>query len=64
MGSGYIQILSRNVTTNREQIEGCGQEIKENKSNVWKITPKEHMDRLYTKRKDGRARSDECGMLR
>ena len=64
MESCCIQILSRNVTVNREQIERFGKEIKENKRNVWIITPENHMDRLYIKRKDGRTRSDECGMLR
>lgn len=64
MESCCIQILSRNVTVNREQIERFGKEIKENKRNVWSITPEKHVDRLYMKRKDGRTRSDECGMLR
>ena len=34
MESCCIQILSRNVTVNREQIERFGKEIKENKRNV------------------------------
>ena len=34
MESCCIQILSRNVTAKREQIERFGKEIKENKRNV------------------------------
>ena len=41
MGSGCIQIRSRNTTVEREWIERCGQGIKENNDNVWNVAPKE-----------------------
>ena len=64
MGSGCIQIRSRNTTEEKESIKRCRQEIKKNNDNVWSVTPEERRGQIVRKEERGRQRSDECGTLR
>ena len=52
LGSGCIQICSRNTAVEREWIERCGQEIRENNDNIWALHPRRDVERLYIKRKE------------
>ena len=54
MGSGCIQIRSRNTAVERECIERYGQEIKENNDNVWSVIPEERCGQIVHKEERGR----------
>ena len=63
MGSFCIQIWSRNTTVERDWIERCGQEIRENNDNVWSVTPEERCGQIVHREERVKQRSDECGTL-
>ena len=64
MGRGYIQIRNTNTTEERESIERCGQEMKEENDNLWSVTPEERYRQILNKEEREKQTSDECEMLR
>ena len=53
MGSGCIQIWSKNTTVKREWIE--------NNDNAWGVTSEEWCGQIVRKEERGRQRSNQCG---
>ena len=53
MGNGCIHMRSMNSTMERERIERCGQEVKENNAKVWSVTPEERYGQIVHKEKRG-----------